>query len=459
MDRSLFPPEFSWNDVLLDALRRAGAAGDLQLFFEQREDLTSSWLDGRSSATGTLWCGVSASRAHGPPATVHLADPAPDDVARVASLAARGAAERTGPATAADRPWTLDPIEREKVNAIISTLARRMDRHGPSVRPRVEAVLFEQRIWVADPELGCREDRRRSARLRVEVEADRSGRSARAVAETARPSVDDFHPDFLESLASRLAQRLDGAFDRRELPAGEYAAVLAPGLGGILAHEIVGHALEADTVRRGASWLAGLEGAVAPRDLRVIDDPRRGRAPWRIDDEGTEARATALVEGGRAEGLLHDRASAALERARPNGHGRRATFRDPVMPRMGCTYIAAGRMTAQEILEDVESGVYVRRMEAASVDPRSGRAVFRVTDADRIVGGRIAEPLSPYLWVVDGARALKSMNRIAGDLEFDTCIGSCHREAQTLAIGVGAPTICAGVSAVICSNIVGSVEG
>jgi TldD protein len=210
----------------------------------------------------------------------------------------------------------------------------------------------------------------------------------------------------------------------------------------------VGHALEADTVLAGDSWLARSDAPTPPSELAVLDDPRRGRAAWRFDDEGEAARVVSLLRGGGVAGGLHDRTTAATSERQPTGHGRRSSFREPVRPRMGCTFVAAGPLAPEEVVRDVRDGIYVRRMEAGSTDTRSGRAVFRVTDSDLLCDGAIDAPLRPHLLIVDGPRALPTMNRIAGDLVFDTCIGSCHREGQPLATSVGAPTFWIGLGAV-----------
>ena len=44
--------------------------------------------------------------------------------------------------------------------------------------------------------------------------------------------------------------------------------------------------------------------------------------------------------------------------------------------------------------------------------------------------------------------ALSTLTMVADDLRFETCIGSCHRDGQALAISVGAPTVCIGVAEV-----------
>ena len=219
----------------------------------------------------------------------------------------------------------------------------------------------------------------------------------------------------------------------------------------MLLHEVVGHALEADAVLGQVSWLAAaaerpFEG---PPDLRVLDDPRRGRAPWRFDDEGEPSRATPLVGDGRAVGRLYDRSTAARNGRVSTGHGRRASFRDAVRPRMGCTFLAAGRHEPAEALSGLETGIYVRRMETASTDTRTGRAVFHVTDADGIRHGRLAAPLVQHVIVLDAAKALASVDRVADDLKFDTCIGSCIHHGQPLSISVGGPTFRIGLTSVL----------
>jgi len=115
---------------------------------------------------------------------------------------------------------------------------------------------------------------------------------------------------------------------------------------------------------------------------------------------------------------------------------------------MGCTFLAPGRFEPEETLEHIEDGIYVRRMEAASTDTRSGHAVFRVTDADRIHKGRLDRPLSPHLMFVDAAVALASVERVANDLEFDVCVGSCLHHGQPLSISVGGPTFRVGLTRV-----------
>lgn len=309
-------------------------------------------------------------------------------------------------------------------------------------------VAFEQRIRVLRDQGAEIKDIRRGTRVRVGFHAARDGRRESAVVELTlgRSSLKQRQriKDAVRAGAGRAVHRLGAV----EAPGGERAIVLGPGLGGLWVHELVGHALEADRVQAGRSWLAAAKSPVSSKKLTVIDDPRRGRASWRFDDEGSPSRATPLLRGGRVQGLLHDRRTAQKVGRPPTGHGRRSSFRDPVLPRMGCTFIAPGSLSAEDVLQGIDEGVYVRRMEAATTSTVTGEATFRVTDADRIRCGSLDVPLRPFLLCVDGARALHDVLRIGDDLSFDVCIGSCHRDGQPLSISVGAPTICIGLARV-----------
>ena len=246
------------------------------------------------------------------------------------------------------------------------------------------------------------------------------------------------------------------AFDRAEARGsissspkpGSMTAVFAPGVAGIMAHELIGHALEGDVVARGRSWIRAADFPAAATPVTVIDDPRRGRGAWTIDDEGVASREALLIDRGRSVGLLLDKSSAGALHSVSTGHGRRSSYLEAVRPRMGCTFIEPGDDDPADVLRATRSGVFIRRMTAGHTDPMTGRASFVITDADRIVDGRLAEPLDVFVLELDGPESWTSIDRVAHDLVFDTCIGSCVRDGQPLAVSVGAPTIRIGVASV-----------
>jgi len=438
------------NPELRAAIEQAGRTHDSQpggwsLFFEDREDLTvvCNGRDGLVS-TQTRHTGLSARGGLESARWVHLSDPGPDDVGAVLG-SALGSRARI-PVRRGDLRRVMGGLEPVTAAALVTRLEATARKALPRAEITVRWVGFEQHVLVGLPGGAPVADCRRGARLRIEVRLVTSGGEALAVEEAVLPGPTEPAPESLELLCDSAVTRVEQRLVLKEAPRGEQTIVFAPGVGGVMIHEIVGHALEADAAMRG-SWLARRSDAVAPESVVVVDDPRRSRASWRIDDEGEASRAVPLIMNGRVKGWLLDRATSAASGRASNGHGRRGSFRDPVRPRMGCTFLGAGPLSEDDVLEGT-TGIYVRRMESAHTDPITGRATFRVTDADALRDGRCVAPLRPHLLRVEGPRALSSLDRVANDLVFDTCIGSCHRDGQALSISVGAPTFRIGMTMV-----------
>lgn len=437
-----FPDESSWRDALEEALAACPPdRSELTLFHEEREDLVSE-LDGRDGsvrAQHSLLAGLSASHAgRESDRLCYMAAPRPQDARRL--LAAVLGHPESGSEPEQGAPaQSFDPdLSAAAASKVLVGLVETSSRLQPRAALRARWVGFVQQVQLARPGQPVITDVRRGSRVRLEARLAHNGGGVVAVGEAVLPSTSD--RETIQRLCRQVARRLEQRREMRALACGTPRLVFAPGVGGVLIHEIVGHALEADVLFDGLSWIAGEGQKLAPAGLCVFDDPLRGRGAWRFDDEGAPARPTELLLDGCVAGRLHDGRSARRSGRTSTGHGRRASFRDPVKPRMGCTFVGAGKLEPEDVLEGVHEGTYVRRMEAASVDPCSGHALFRVTDADRIEHGRIGNPLVPHLIAIDAAGALSSLDRIADDLVFDTCIGSCLRDGQALPASVGSPT-------------------
>jgi predicted Zn-dependent protease len=446
-----------WRDVLSNAAKRlardpAGSA----LFFEDRLDLTVELNAGsdRPECTVTRTRGLAARGPFGEGGlALHRSDPDPVDAEQLVAAVVRPSRRVPEfPESSSRRerpgPGVITPARSECIELLDRALSETQKLH-PSAGVRARWVGFDQRVTIGLPGGVAKGDRRLGGRLRLEASTVVGDRHVAAVGEAVgvNPGEIDIGP-----LARGVVERLSAQTRARAVAPGERVVVLAPGIGGILVHELVGHALEGDICFARGSWLArAAEGAaVAAVGLTVIDDPRRGRAAWHVDDEGQPARPIALIRNGSVVGCLFDLESAHRSNRRTTGHGRRAGYREPVLPRMGCTFVAAGRFRPEQVVEGIADGVYVRRMEAASTDPRSGAAVFRVTDADRIRNGKLDVPLRQHILHVEARETLLGIDRIGTDLTFDPCIGSCVRDGQPLSISVGAPTIRIGMVNVRC---------
>ncbi|NUR45686.1 MAG: metalloprotease TldD [Sphingomonas sp.] len=240
-----------------------------------------------------------------------------------------------------------------------------------------------------------------------------------------------------------LAQALTN-LDSVAAPAGEMPVVLGPGWPGVLLHEAVGHGLEGDFNRKGTSAFSGRIGErVAAPGVTVVDDGAmdRRRGSLTIDDEGTPTRRTCLIEDGILKGYLQDRLNARLMGMEPTGNGRRESFAHAPMPRMTNTFMLGGKDDPAELVSRVKDGIYAKSFGGGQVDITSGKFVFSCTEAYRIRGGKIAEPIKGATLIGDGPTVLTRVKGIGNDLALDEGIGVCGKGGQSVPAGVGQPTL------------------
>ena len=227
-------------------------------------------------------------------------------------------------------------------------------------------------------------------------------------------------------------------------PAGEMQVVLGPGWPGILLHEAIGHGLEGDFNRKKTSAFAGLMGErVASPGVTVVDDgtiaDRRGSLT--IDDEGTPAQSTTLIEDGILVGYMQDRQNARLMGMKPTGNGRRQSYAHIPMPRMTNTYMLAGDKDPAEILAAVKTGIYAVNFGGGQVDITSGKFVFSCTEAYLVEDGKIGPAVKGATLIGNGPDALTRVSMVGKDMKLDSGIGTCGKEGQGVPVGVGQPSL------------------
>ncbi len=227
-------------------------------------------------------------------------------------------------------------------------------------------------------------------------------------------------------------------------PAGAMPVVLGPGWPGVLLHEAVGHGLEGDFNRKGASAFAGRIGErVASKLCSVVDDgtlPGR-RGSLSIDDEGTPSENTVLIENGILKGYMQDKMNAGLMGQAPTGNGRRESYAHLPMPRMTNTYMLAGGHKPEEIIASVEKGLYAVNFGGGQVDITSGKFVFSLNEAYLIENGKVTAPVKGATLIGNGPEVMTRISMVGDDLALDSGIGVCGKEGQSVPVGVGQPTL------------------
>ena len=227
-------------------------------------------------------------------------------------------------------------------------------------------------------------------------------------------------------------------------PAGSMPVVLGAGWPGVLLHEAVGHGLEGDFNRRGASVFSGKIGQQVTSSLcTIVDDGTIGdrRGSLAIDDEGVPGQYNVLIENGILKGYMQDKLNARLMGVDPTGNGRRESYAHLPMPRMTNTYKLAGESSPEEIIASVKNGLYAPNFGGGQVDITSGKFVFSTSEAYLIEDGKITRPVKGATLIGSGIEAMQQVSMVGNDLKLDKGVGVCGKEGQSVPVGVGQPTL------------------
>lgn len=227
-------------------------------------------------------------------------------------------------------------------------------------------------------------------------------------------------------------------------PAGIMPVVLGPGWPGVLLHEAVGHGLEGDFNRKKSSAFSGRIGQrVASPHCTIVDDGtiagRRGSL--NVDDEGMPTQCTTLIEDGILKGYMQDKLNARLMGMESTGNGRRESYAHLPLPRMTNTYMLAGKYAPEEIIANVDKGLYAVSFSGGQVDITSGKFVFTASEAYLIEKGKITRPVKGATLIGNGPDVMTKVSMVGNDLKLDRGVGVCGKDGQSVPVGVGQPTI------------------
>jgi TldD protein len=332
-----------------------------------------------------------------------------------------------------------------------TALLRRIEHATREMDRRIEQVIIslssnQDLILVAAADGTLAADIRPLVRMNVSVIVLQNGRREQGYAGGgARRDLNYFlESDRPMEYAREAVRQALLQLDADAAPAGTMPVVLGPGWPGILLHEAVGHGLEGDFNRKGTSAFSGRVGQqVASPLCTIVDDgtmPDR-RGSLSVDDEGTPGQYNVLVENGVLRGYMQDRLNARLMGVAPTGNGRRESYAHIPMPRMTNTYMLAGPHDPQEIIQSVAKGLYAPVFGGGQVDITSGKFVFSATEAYLIENGKLTRPVKGAMLIGDGPDVLQKISMVGNDLQFDTGVGTCGKDGQSVPVGVGQPTL------------------
>ncbi len=448
--------EETLNRILQEALKRGGDAADV--FAEQRFR-TSIVLDGGKIDSVSYGyprgAGVRVVRRNqtGFAFSDEISFNSLLDAARVASSVV-DTQSPTHPIDVSLRnpapPFTLVNPEPLMLEAGKLDLLTRMDAAARAADPRIVSVRIDYLDEMRDVLIGTSEgvfvlDRQYFTSIACVPTALSNGKRGSGLATLGgRVGSEYFARVSVEDAAKAAALQAVRLLDAGPAPAGAMPVVIAPGWGGVLIHESLGHALEADGIRRGTSILAGLQGTrIASPLVRVVDDGRwpNGRGSFTFDDEGTPAQRTVAVDSGVLQSYLVDKQNGWLMTQRSTGNGRRMTYRNWPLPRMTNTYIDNGTSDPGSLLSGITKGFYAAELGGGSVETSSGNFNFAVREGYWIENGKLTRPARGAVLVGNSLLTMQRIEGIGNDLKVELTRGMCGKDGQLVPVGVGQPTV------------------
>jgi len=250
--------------------------------------------------------------------------------------------------------------------------------------------------------------------------------------------LDRIGPD---ELTEKAAKRAVALLSAKRAPAGKFPVVLHPSITGLLAHEALGHNAEADLMFTGQSIIEGKIGEqIASEHVSLFDD---GTIPklngsYRYDSEGTPSCKRTIIENGVLKGCLHSLETAARYGVEPGGSARAQNAHSLPIVRMSNTYFAPGGMTLEEMLKDVDEGIYMKGGHWGYVMCERGQYTCHAGEGWMIRNGELAEHLRDVSFSGMTLETLMSIDAASSELEF-LLPGMCGKEGQGMHVDAGGP--------------------
>ncbi|MBQ7643935.1 MAG: TldD/PmbA family protein [Spirochaetales bacterium] len=246
------------------------------------------------------------------------------------------------------------------------------------------------------------------------------------------PGIDELH--------TKLMKKTEGV----HAEAGYKQVILGGLLGGMLAHEAVGHTVEADLVLGGSVAGPNLNKKVASDLVTMIDyanikeDGTEAPLPVYLDDEGQIAKDAVLIKKGILKGYMHNRESAEKFGVKPTGNARAWEFSDEPLIRMRNTAILPGKDKLEDMIASIDDGYYLFDTNNGQAD-LTGEFMFGVTMGYEIKKGKLGRAILDTTVTGIAFDMLKTVDMVSDKVKWESS-GFCGKK-QRIPVGLGGPEL------------------
>ena len=241
----------------------------------------------------------------------------------------------------------------------------------------------------------------------------------------------------IDLLYSQLMDKVEGVYPE----AGNKLVILGGMMGGMLAHEAVGHTVEADLVLGGSVAGPNLNRQVASEKVSLTDYAHTALGkpaplPVFLDDEGTLATDMPLIENGILTGYMNNRETAQHFGMKSAGNARAWDYSDEPLIRMRNTAILPGKDTLEDMIASIDDGYYLIESKNGQAD-LTGEFMFGVSLGYEIKHGKLGRALLDTTVSGVAFDMLKTVDMVSDTLTWSSS-GFCGKK-QRMPVGMAGP--------------------
>ena len=226
------------------------------------------------------------------------------------------------------------------------------------------------------------------------------------------------------------------------MPAGKFPVIINKGFGGVIFHEACGHGMETTSVAENFSVFANKIGQkIASSCVSAYDDGTiKGEYGFiNTDDEGQQTQKTCLIKGGVLKSYMVDKIGSQKTSYKMTGSSRRQNYKLPPTSRMRNTYIDRGDSSLEEMIKDIDYGLFAETLGGGSVAPGTGNYNFAVASGRMIKKGRLDKYVKGASLIGNGLDTLSQIKKVGRDLELAP--GHCGSISGWVPVTVGQPPL------------------
>lgn len=243
----------------------------------------------------------------------------------------------------------------------------------------------------------------------------------------------------VDKLYEELMLKREGIYPE----AGYKTVILGGMMSGMLAHEAVGHTVEADLVLGGSVAGPNLNRRVGSELVNMVDFAHTafGKTtplPVYLDDEGVPAEDAVLIKDGILTGYMNNRETAEQFGMKPCGNARAWSFSDEPLIRMRNTAVLPGKDKLEEMIASVDDGYYLLDSNNGQAD-LTGEFMFGVCRGYEIKHGKLGRALLDTTISGVAFDMLKTVDMVSDDIHWESS-GMCGKK-QPMPVGMGGPAL------------------